>query len=57
MGDQAARMADQIFKGTKPADLPVETAEFLLKINLKAAQTNSLDIPDAILKQAAEVVR
>jgi putative tryptophan/tyrosine transport system substrate-binding protein len=57
MGNQAARMADQIFKGTKPADLPVETAEFLMKINLKTAQAIDLDIPDAILKQAAEVVR
>jgi putative ABC transport system substrate-binding protein len=57
MGNQAARMADQILKGTKPGDLPVETAEFLLKINLKTANAIGLDIPDAILKQAAEVVR
>jgi putative ABC transport system substrate-binding protein len=57
MGNQSARLADKIFKGTKPADLPVETAEFLLSINLKAAQAIGLDIPDAILKQAAEVVR
>jgi putative ABC transport system substrate-binding protein len=57
MGNQAARMADQIFKGAKPGDVPVETAEFLLKINLKTAKAVGLDIPDAILKQAAEVVR
>ena len=34
MGKQAARLADQILKGTKPADMPVETAEYFLDINL-----------------------
>jgi putative ABC transport system substrate-binding protein len=57
MGNQAARMADQILKGTKPGDLPVETAEFLMKINLKTATSIGLEIPDTILQQAAEVVR
>lgn len=57
MGAQAARMADQILKGTKPADMPVETAEFFLNINLKSAQIIGLDIPDTILVQANTVIR
>jgi putative tryptophan/tyrosine transport system substrate-binding protein len=57
MGAQAARMADQILKGAKPADLPVETAEFFLNINLKTAKAIGRDIPDAILTQANTVIR
>jgi len=54
---QAARLADQILKGTKPADLPVETAEFFSAINLKTAQTIGINIPDATLRQANIIVR
>lgn len=57
IGNQAARMADKILKGTNAGDMPIETAEFYLKINLKTANAMGLDIPDAILKQATEVVR
>jgi putative ABC transport system substrate-binding protein len=57
IGKQAARLADQIFKGAKPADLPVETGEFSSAINLKAADAIGLDIPDNILRQADIVVR
>jgi putative tryptophan/tyrosine transport system substrate-binding protein len=57
MGQQAARLADQILKGTKPADLPVETAEYFLHINLRTATAIGLDIPDAILHQADMVMR
>jgi putative ABC transport system substrate-binding protein len=56
-GKQAARLADQIFQGIKPADLPVETAEFFLAINLKTAEAIGLDIPDEILLQADIIVR
>jgi putative ABC transport system substrate-binding protein len=56
-GKQAARLTDQIFKGVKPADLPVETAEFYLAINLKTAEAIGLDIPDEILRQADTIVR
>jgi len=56
-GKQAARLADQIFKGTNPGDLPVETGEFFLIINLKTAQTIGLNIPDEILRQADTVIR
>jgi putative tryptophan/tyrosine transport system substrate-binding protein len=57
MGQQAARLADQIFKGIKPADLPVETAENFLNISLQTATALGLDIPDAILRQADTVIR
>jgi putative tryptophan/tyrosine transport system substrate-binding protein len=56
-GQQAARLVDQIFKGKKPADLLVETAEFFLGINLKTATAMGLDIPDEILRQADAVIR
>ena len=52
IGKQAARLVDQIFKGTKPTDLPVETAEFFLSINLRSANAIGLDIPNEILRQA-----
>jgi putative ABC transport system substrate-binding protein len=56
-GKQAARMADQIFQGIKPADLPVETAEFYLAINLRTAEAIGVDISDDILLQADIIVR
>jgi putative ABC transport system substrate-binding protein len=56
-GAQAARIADQILKGIKPTDLPVETAEFFLAINLKTAQAIGLNISDNILSQADTIYR
>jgi putative ABC transport system substrate-binding protein len=56
-GKQTARLADQIIKGAKPADLPVETAEFYLAINLKVAAAIGLSIPDEILRQADLLIR
>ena len=57
MGRQAARLADQILKGAKPADLPVETADHFLRIDLRTATIVGLDVPDEILRQADVVVR
>jgi putative ABC transport system substrate-binding protein len=57
VGKQAARLAHQIRQGVKPADLPVEMAEFYLAINLKTAEAIDLDIPDEILLQANIIVR
>ena len=56
-GKQAARLADQIFQGVKPSDLPIETSEFTLAINLKVAKAIGLDIPDEILRQANTIIR
>ncbi|MGC9395559.1 MAG: ABC transporter substrate-binding protein [Anaerolineae bacterium] len=56
-GQQAARMAGQILNGIRPADLPVETTEFFLAINLKTAQAIGLTVPDEILSQADTIYR
>jgi|GEM_PF-423556 len=57
MGRQSARFADQIRRGAKPADLPVETAEVFLTVNLKTAEKLGLDIPDIILMNAKTIIR
>ncbi|HWH83997.1 MAG TPA: ABC transporter substrate-binding protein [Burkholderiaceae bacterium] len=57
MGRQAARMADQILKGSRPADLPVETPEYALTLNLQMARQIGLEVPDAIISQAHKVLR
>jgi putative tryptophan/tyrosine transport system substrate-binding protein len=54
---QAARLADQILSGIKPADLPVETAESFLAINLKTAKRIGLEISDEVLRQADTIIR
>lgn len=56
-GAQAARIADQILKGTNPGDIPVEVAEFFLAINLSMAESIGLDIPNTLLQRAAVIVR
>ncbi len=56
-GQMAAVQADKILQGTAPGDLPVETAELFLTINLPAAQAIDLEIPDTILRQADEIIR
>lgn len=55
--EQGAHMVDRIFKGAKPASTPVETAEYYLFINLKAAQAYGVDVSDDILKQAHHIAR
>lgn len=56
-GRQAARMADQILKGAKPADLPVETADPFFTVNLPIAQKYGIVISDQILNQADTIIR
>lgn len=57
IGRQAARLADQIFKGVKAGDLPVEMAESVLSVNLATARRIGIEIPDPILLQAEQVIR
>jgi putative ABC transport system substrate-binding protein len=53
---RAAYFVDRIFKGAKPADLPVEQAtEFDMVFNLRTAKAIGLTIPDSILVLANEV--
>ncbi|HDQ71298.1 MAG TPA: hypothetical protein ENN19_04270, partial [Chloroflexi bacterium] len=54
---QGARLADRIFRGSDPATLPVETAEYFLTINIQQAETLGLEIPDTVLRQASSIVR
>jgi len=57
LGKQAAGLAKQINLGIKASDLPVETGEVKLIINLKTAKTIGVTIPDKILDQAATIIR
>jgi len=57
IGRKTARLAQQIMQGVKPSDLPVETGDTLLTINLKTATKIGLNIPDDVLAQATTIIR
>lgn len=56
-GEKTANIVHQIFLGNKPGDMPVETSEVILTVNIKTAEQIGIAIPEVVLAQATKVVR
>ncbi|MEA3028096.1 MAG: hypothetical protein QOF91_3381 [Alphaproteobacteria bacterium] len=55
--NRAAALVDRIFKGAKPADLPVEQpTRYLFVLNLKTARAMNLAVPNTLAALADEVI-
>jgi putative ABC transport system substrate-binding protein len=57
MMERNAWMIDRLFKGVRPADIPVELpARYRLRVNLKTARAIGLNLPQAFLVRVDELV-
>ena len=56
-GEQAARLMHLVFHDALPGEIPVETADFFLGINLQTATAIGLVVSDDVLDQADVIVR
>lgn len=56
-GEQVARLAAQVLRGTSPGDLPVESLDFALMVNLETAAALGIEVPTAVLSQADTIIR
>jgi putative ABC transport system substrate-binding protein len=55
--ERFAWFVDKILRGAKPAELPIQQpTRFVLVVNLKAAKTLGLTVPQSVLLRADEVV-
>lgn len=55
--ERAAALVDRIFKGAKPADLPVEQpTRYLFVLNLKTAKAMNLNVPNTLAALADQVI-
>lgn len=55
---RSAEYVDKILKGTRPSQIPVEPAKaFELAVNFKVARVLGIEVPQALLQRADEVVR
>lgn len=58
IGKQAARLADKIFNGARPAEIPIETPRKLESvINMRVAKEIGLAIPNDVLREADAILR
>lgn len=58
IGRQAARLADKILNGARPAEIPIETPRKLeLVINLRVAKEIGLAVPNQLLREADVILR
>jgi putative ABC transport system substrate-binding protein len=56
-GIQAAKLVFKLLRGTKPADLPIETPDrLMLAVNLATAKAIGLRIPRTVLERVDRLV-